>query len=128
MSPDYQEVKLVWGSSPCDGRLLVNYLDEWKTLVSESAAWGLKHAAIVCRQLGCGAAVSTRRVTGSHRARALRYFSDCQGSEVALLDCGSVIDWPSDGGVEVNCEGAVLELYLCTSTSSVPPPLVYLHL
>ncbi|CAL8389197.1 unnamed protein product [Arctogadus glacialis] len=83
----YEEVMLVWGSSPCDGRLMVNFQDEWEMLASESAGWGLQHATIVCRQLRCGAAVSTRRVVGRHRTH-----------------CGTVIPWPSDSSVEVVCE------------------------
>ena len=44
-------------SSPCAGKLLVDYKGELRLLSAESTVWDLKHASMVCRQLGCGAAV-----------------------------------------------------------------------
>ncbi|KAM6970112.1 scavenger receptor cysteine-rich type 1 protein M130-like [Aplochiton taeniatus] len=53
------EVRLGEGGSHCAGRLEMKHQGEWRTLRHRSSVWSLKTAAVVCRQLDCGSAVST---------------------------------------------------------------------
>ena len=99
------DVRLVDGHSRCAGRLEVEHQKKWSS-VSYQHSWSLKEAAIVCRQLSCGAAVSTSKVDNSPEVlSAWRFYSDCDGSERALMECGVVKKWSSSSTIEVVCTG-----------------------
>ncbi|XP_034085041.1 scavenger receptor cysteine-rich type 1 protein M130-like [Gymnodraco acuticeps] len=60
-------VRLVGGESRCAGDLELKHLREWRPL-NHNALWNLKTAAVVCRELDCGSAVSVgEREVSSHR-------------------------------------------------------------
>lgn len=99
------DVRLVGEGGLCLGRLEVQNEEQWRP-VSHQHSWTMKEAGVVCRQLGCGLAALTKRVDlGAHLQSVWRFFSDCQGSEPSLMDCGIVKKWVASAGVEVICSG-----------------------
>ncbi|KAK5936405.1 hypothetical protein CgunFtcFv8_027719 [Champsocephalus gunnari] len=106
---DLEDVRLVNMQSRCAGALEVQHQEEWRA-VSFLHSWSLREAAVVCRQLGCGAPVSSSRVQLPGAARpAWRFYSDCDGSEGALMGCGSVRKWlSSSGSTQVVCSDILL--------------------
>ncbi|XP_067881913.1 deleted in malignant brain tumors 1 protein-like isoform X2 [Heterodontus francisci] len=88
--PDPSEtvkLRLVNGGSRCAGRVEIHYRGQWGTV--EHSLWGLPDAAVVCRELGCGIAVSAPG--GAHFGKGsgpvVTANVECRGTEAALRDC-----------------------------------------
>lgn len=92
-------------STVCAGKLLISHRSEMKMVTAQSAVWDMSHASIVCRQQGCGEAVSTSKIQLQKVTSMWRFFSDCDGSEAALLDCGDISECFSSTAVQVVCAG-----------------------
>ncbi|KAL6467265.1 hypothetical protein MHYP_G00250690 [Metynnis hypsauchen] len=77
------DVRLVDGSGRCDGAVEVLYNGKWWKVNGDD--WTRIEAAVVCRELDCGSAVTaTRRKAESKESG---FFVDCKGSESVLSDC-----------------------------------------
>ncbi|XP_075900741.1 scavenger receptor cysteine-rich domain-containing protein DMBT1-like isoform X2 [Nelusetta ayraudi] len=119
-------VRLVGGSGQCSGRVEVFYRGQWGTVCDDE--WGLKDGNVVCRQLGCGKAVSAPGSAYFGRGSGPIWLDnvECSGEESAITHCthnpvgenncghdedasvfcsGSMVVWLADG--RDNCSGRV---------------------
>uniref|UniRef100_A0A6I8MZ91 SRCR domain-containing protein n=1 Tax=Ornithorhynchus anatinus TaxID=9258 RepID=A0A6I8MZ91_ORNAN len=81
------KLRLADGESPCDGRLELEHNGQWGTVCDDDL--DMKDAAVVCRQLGCGTAVSTLDGVkyGPGSGRVWVYGLYCQGTESRWDSC-----------------------------------------
>ncbi|KAK9536811.1 hypothetical protein VZT92_006570 [Zoarces viviparus] len=79
-----EAVRLVGGDSRCAGTLEVK-LGDWRPV--DGFYWTLKEAAVACRDLDCGSAVSIRRREESSERSVWRINSYCVHSGSPLRDC-----------------------------------------
>eukprot|EP00062_Callorhinchus_milii_P024629 gi/632984741/ref/XP_007909294.1/ PREDICTED: scavenger receptor cysteine-rich type 1 protein M130-like [Callorhinchus milii] len=84
-------MRLVNGSSPCAGRVELHHDGQWGTVYGYG--WNMTAAAVVCKELGCGAALSAPGGAhfGEGSGHIVTYNVQCRGNESALSDCPS---WP----------------------------------
>ncbi|XP_078268000.1 scavenger receptor cysteine-rich domain-containing protein DMBT1-like [Rhinoraja longicauda] len=81
------KLRLVNGGSRCAGRLEIHYRSQWGTVDDDN--WDLPDAAVVCRELGCGAALAApgRAHFGEGSGPIVTWNVHCSGSERALREC-----------------------------------------
>ncbi|XP_077680422.1 antigen WC1.1-like [Eretmochelys imbricata] len=105
------ELRLADGGSPCAGRVEVKHQDQWGTVCDDG--WDMKDAGVVCKQLGCGAAVSAPGNARFGQGSGIIWLGNvpCDGTESALWHCRiwrwdvTYCDHGEDAGV--TCSGHV---------------------
>lgn len=80
-------LRVVGGAGHCSGRVEILYKGQWGTVCDDE--WQLPNADVVCRQLGCGHAVSAP--TSAHFGRGSGPIwldnVECIGQESTLTHC-----------------------------------------
>nr|XP_021330850.1 scavenger receptor cysteine-rich type 1 protein M130-like [Danio rerio] len=125
ITSDSVNVRLVNGNNPCAGRVEV-LGSQWGTVCQRG--WDVADAAVVCRELDCGMAVTPTynahfgQGTGSISMAYVR----CRGSETSLKDCKSnrytgFCNHAEDAGVICSGQGLRLvnEFHLCSGRLEV---------
>ena len=82
------DVRLIGGTSHCNGELELKHQGEWRT-VDGLSEWNRKLSAVVCRQLNCGNAVSDEETGRGGSHPVWRIISSCVGSESSLTECAT---------------------------------------
>ncbi|XP_071402192.1 scavenger receptor cysteine-rich type 1 protein M160-like [Centroberyx affinis] len=101
------DVRLVGGASRCAGGLEVKQHGDWKPVDDWGSDWNLKSAAVVCRQLDCGSAVSTENRKDSSSRSVWWIISSCPQSGSTLRECVSTGSLPSSSSLQITCSESV---------------------
>ncbi|XP_068199354.1 scavenger receptor cysteine-rich type 1 protein M130-like [Antennarius striatus] len=81
------QIRLVGGTGECSGRVEVFYKGQWGTVCDDD--WQMPAADVVCRQLGCGHAVSAPMSAHFGRGTGPIWMDnvECTGQESAITHC-----------------------------------------
>ncbi|XP_065434794.1 antigen WC1.1-like [Chrysemys picta bellii] len=112
----YQEkLRVVGGENRCSGRVEVWYRGSWGTVCDDS--WDMADANIVCKQLGCGSAVSALGEAAFSEGTGPIWVEkvNCRGTESSLWDC------PAKPWGESNCGHKEDAAVNCTAPQRSPP-------
>ncbi len=107
-------MRLVGANGRCAGRVEVLHDGQWGTV--NNVGWELADAAVVCRELGCGEALSAPTSVHFGEGTGEIWISElqCTGSESTLTNCrfngwGINANHAEDAGVV--CSGKVIWTY-----------------
>ncbi|XP_054995879.1 Fc receptor-like protein 2 [Sorex araneus] len=107
------KIRLMYGAHRCEGRVEVEQEGRWGTVCDDG--WDMKDVAVVCRELGCGAA--------KHTPAGVIYLPEaeedqpvfiqvalCNGTEEALAECAQIetFDCGHDEDAGAVCEKCYL--------------------
>ncbi|KAI5093812.1 scavenger receptor cysteine-rich type 1 protein M130, partial [Silurus meridionalis] len=81
---EHWSLRLSGGKGSCSGRLEVYHNATWGSVCDDQ--WNISNAQVVCRQLGCGSALSADRF-GLGEGTVWLNRVKCRGDEIHLWDC-----------------------------------------
>ncbi|NXP64265.1 C163A protein, partial [Chloropsis cyanopogon] len=84
---DREKLRLIGGEDECSGRVEMWHQGSWGTICDDT--WDVADANVVCRQLGCGSAVSalSEAAFGEGTGPIWLEKVHCKGTELSLWDC-----------------------------------------
>ncbi|KAF1477576.1 Deleted in malignant brain tumors 1 protein, partial [Pygoscelis antarcticus] len=117
-------LRLENGPSHCAGRVEVLHHHQWGTVCDNG--WSLVEAVVVCRQLGCGTAVSALGLAHFGQGSGHIWLDNvnCTGTEAALSECqarpwgSNSCDHREDAGVVCSDTSGQLPLRLANGSNS----------
>ncbi|XP_050568904.1 antigen WC1.1-like isoform X1 [Cygnus atratus] len=120
---DREKLRVVGGEDVCSGRVEIWNQGSWGTICDDS--WDIADANVVCRQLGCGSAVSalSEAAFGEGTGPIWLEKIHCKGTELSLWDCpskplfGKNCDHKEDAAVD--CSG-VTETTASSTRADLP--------
>ncbi|XP_031716820.1 scavenger receptor cysteine-rich type 1 protein M130-like [Anarrhichthys ocellatus] len=108
-----EPVRLVGGDSRCAGTLEVKLQGDWRPV--DGFDWSLKEAALFCRELDCGSAVSVEQRVESSERSVWWSFDDCVLFSSDLRDC--LIPDSSSSIYDLICSDLLLQPIITVSSS-----------
>ena len=116
---EHWPLRLSGGKGSCSGRLEVYHNATWGSVCDDQ--WNIRNAQVVCRQLGCGSALSADRNVSFGAGEGTIWLNrvKCRGDEIHLWDCHHSLKKHTDcSHAGVTCAGqrGVLTFQLSVST------------
>ncbi|XP_073726199.1 scavenger receptor cysteine-rich type 1 protein M130-like [Misgurnus anguillicaudatus] len=118
-------LRLTEGKGLCSGRLEVYHNSVWGSVCDD--LWDIRDAQVVCRQLGCGAALSVdgNEAFGAGEGVVWMNRVECRGTEIHLWDCPHVLKNHTDCShkeqVRLICADSSVSTTPATTTTSASP-------
>ncbi|KAL0150665.1 hypothetical protein M9458_054023, partial [Cirrhinus mrigala] len=117
-------LRLSGGEGRCSGRLEVYHNAVWGSVCDDQ--WDISDAQVVCRQLGCGAALRTDGNSTFGAGEGVVWLNrvECRGNEIHLWDCPLSLnhnDCSHKKLVRLTCEDFSVSTTPATTTSASPP-------
>uniref|UniRef100_A0A672MA30 Si:ch211-161n3.3 n=1 Tax=Sinocyclocheilus grahami TaxID=75366 RepID=A0A672MA30_SINGR len=123
---DHVPLRLSGGEGRCSGRLEVYHNAVWGSVCDDQ--WDISDAQVVCRQLGCGAALRAdgNSVFGAGEGVVWMNRVECRGNEIHLWDCplslNNHTDYLSVSTTPATTSSATSPVSPAVRSTSVSPP------
>ncbi|KAK3517125.1 hypothetical protein QTP86_004013, partial [Hemibagrus guttatus] len=118
---EHWSLRLSGGKGSCSGRLEVYHNSTWGSVCDDQ--WNIRNAQVVCRQLGCGSALSAERKVSSGSGEGTIWLNrvKCRGDEIHLWDCHHSLKKHTDcSHAGVTC-AELQEVFSKTKATQLPP-------